>query len=219
MRFGPTLHEKVARQGGVVETHRKVRGHRHVLGGLRGMNAILIRSGRGRPMGLLVALSAVLLLAPAVAHAGTYTVSGCDASARFDGWIATYNAGFGTAYGDGCPGYPSAGGLLARSVMRGDSTRAPYGSYGAWTFWAPAGTRVVGLSGYYKGFSKYPWVVGIRDPDSGRWINCSPPARSSSRTGRSCPTAGCRCGASASSRCAGRPAAVAATPTTGAARS
>jgi hypothetical protein len=122
---------------------------------------------------LLTTLGLLAAVLPPAAYAGSYTVTGCDSSGRVDGWVPSSTPGYGAAYGAGCPGYPGAGGLLARSVGRADKSLAPVGSYAAWTFWAPAGTRVVGFSAYYTGFSKYPWVPGIRDPDSGRWINCS----------------------------------------------
>lgn len=123
----------------------------------------------------MVGLSLVLVaLMPGVASAGTYTVPGCDASGRFDGWVASSSsAEYATAYGGGCPGYPNAGGLIARSVKRANTSTAPAGSQASWIFRAPAGTRIVGFSGFYRGTGRYPWVPGIRDPYSGRWINCS----------------------------------------------
>jgi hypothetical protein len=120
----------------------------------------------------VLSLFAVLFV-PSVALAGTSTVSGCDGSGRINGWRATATPGYGTAYG-GCPGYPGTGvGLIARSVGAADRVPAPPGSYAAQSFWAPAGTRVVGFSAYYKSYGAYPWVPGIRDSQSGQWINCS----------------------------------------------
>jgi hypothetical protein len=120
----------------------------------------------------LLALGLVTFLAPQ-ASAGTYTVPGCDGSGRIDGWVAAATPNSGTAYGDGCPGYPYSGGLLARSVGRADTSLAPHGSYASWTFRAPAGTHIAGFATYFRSYAKYPWVPGIRDPDSGRWLNCS----------------------------------------------
>lgn len=124
-------------------------------------------------MCLLISLG-LLAFATPPAHGGTYTVAGCDGTGRVDGWVATASPGYGTSYGAGCPGNPGAGGLIARSVGRADRSLAPQGSHGSWTFWAPAGTRVVGLAGdYYIAHTTYPWASGIRNPDNGQWLYCA----------------------------------------------
>lgn len=140
-----------------------------------GMSAISTRSGAGGQTCLATGLSlALLLLSPGLADAGTYTVAGCDGSGRIDGWVASASsAEYATAYGGGCPGYPNAGGLIARSVARGTKTLAPAGSYASWTFRAPPGTRIVGFSGYFISNASAGWLPGIRDPYTGRWLNCS----------------------------------------------
>jgi hypothetical protein len=138
------------------------------------MVATRICSGAGGRRCLVVALSLATLVPASAARAGTYTVTGCDATNRVDGWVATASPNYGTSYGAGCPGNPGAGGLVARNVGRADHSLAPYGSHGSWSFTAPQGTRVVGLSGdYYVASHGWPWLSGIRDPDSGYWLYCA----------------------------------------------
>src|SRR5690349_5354816 len=101
------------------------------------MNAIFIRRGAHGQRRYLVLVALVLATVPAAARAGTYTVTGCDAVQRWDGWAASASPNYGTAYGAGCPGDPGRGGLIARSVGRADTSLAPVGSFASWTFTAP----------------------------------------------------------------------------------
>src|SRR3954447_22525673 len=81
-------------------------GHGRDRGGLRGMSTVFNSPRQGRA-GVVLALGLVgSCFLAARAHAGVYTVTGCDETQRVDGWTAAFSPGYGTAYGAGCPGNP-----------------------------------------------------------------------------------------------------------------
>jgi hypothetical protein len=94
----------------------------------------------------VLAVAATLALLPDIAHAGTYTVSGCRT-----GWTPDARLSAGTSAGatfDLCetPNYRSLSAGLG-----GDGPRANAGDYAGWRFDAPANTAIVGLSLTWQG--------------------------------------------------------------------
>ncbi len=108
---------------------------------------------------LLVALvSAVLLLVPRTASAGTYTVSACSPTTSSGGWQSVDTFPSGLTVGNMCAGPATGpnepqGPIDEGSLFAEDSTNTtadiPNGAEAGWSFTAPTGTSIVGLS-YYR---------------------------------------------------------------------
>jgi hypothetical protein len=106
-----------------------------------------------------LAAAAVALPAPP-ALAGSYTVTACSPQTSPGAWVQTNSdpAGFTSAQACGGPPIgPLAGGdqgaLSAEDILN-SSAQIPNGSLAGWTFIAPAGTTITGIS-YYRALSSY----------------------------------------------------------------
>ena len=108
-----------------------------------------------RALAITAATAACLVLLPATAVAGSYVVSACSPSASAGLWapVNTFPASWET--GNLCGGPQigpvdgaNQGGLYAQDVLM-SPTNMPDGSYAGWTFTAPSGTAISGIS-YYR---------------------------------------------------------------------
>jgi hypothetical protein len=109
---------------------------------------------------LLVALasSVALLTSAQVARAGTYTVSACSPTTSPGGWqpVDTFPPGLtvgnmcaGPATGPNEPQGPTDEGALFAQDTTDTTADIPNGAEAGWSFTAPTGTSIVGLS-YYR---------------------------------------------------------------------
>ena len=123
----------------------------------------------------LLASLLLLLLLPASASAGGYSVSACVGmeNASWTAWRPTPGA---TAYWN-CPGgvvdpaRPHVGdGLIARNV--GGPGRAVRGTTASMRFDAPAGTVITGLDFDGTVTATPGWQAGVWDGTGGRWLWC-----------------------------------------------
>ena len=132
---------------------------------------------------LLTALAACLLLLPAPAFAGGYSVTACFGWEN-GSWSEWEPSPFATAY-TACPGgvvdvrRPWVGeGMIARNVV-GPHGHAPLDAAAALRFDAPAGTTITGLDADLRMTANPGWDAGLHDATNERWLWCGPPCLSS----------------------------------------
>jgi len=132
----------------------------------------------------LAGLVAVLALGAAVPGAlasGNYTVSACSPSSSAGAWQQVDSAPSSMTSGNLCGG-PMIGpagsgdsGSLYGEDLVGSATEVPSGAETGWTFTAPAGTVITGVS-YYRALNTAPgsgdWVAGLFAADGTRIDTC-----------------------------------------------
>ncbi|MEA2132201.1 MAG: hypothetical protein QOC68_110, partial [Solirubrobacteraceae bacterium] len=121
---------------------------------------------------LTLAVIATASLAPA-ALAGQYTVTACFDTINHS-WQPYASNGAVTSYID-CPGGVSVNGRLTEGMVArntGGPASAPAYSNAKVYFDAPAGARIVRVTGEINQTSTGGWEAGIRDEGMGRWLWC-----------------------------------------------
>ncbi len=130
-----------------------------------------------RRLGAIAACLTIIAVALASpAHAGTFTVRACHSDGVNNSWQTFRSNGFADAYIE-CPGGAIIGGhvnegMIARNT--GGSGKAPYFSHARVFFDAPAGARIVRVTGQIKQNSTGGWWAGIHDETMNRWVWCGP---------------------------------------------
>ena len=135
----------------------------------RGVRAMIRRLGA-----IMACLAVAAVTLPATARAGQYTVTACHADGVNNSWQSSRTNAYADAYID-CPGGVSingrlTGGMIARNT--GGPGTAPRYSAASVFFDAPAGARIVRVTGQVNQNSTGGWTAGIRDMTIGRWLWC-----------------------------------------------
>ena len=122
---------------------------------------------------LILAISAAATALPSTAAAGTYNVTACGNDTINQSWGTYRSNGFADSMVDCTPrGTPPIVdvGMVARNT--GGPGTAPYYSHAGLSFYAPAGARIVRVSGQVRANSSGGWTAGLFDESSGQWSYC-----------------------------------------------
>jgi hypothetical protein len=127
------------------------------------------------------AVGVLVLACPALA--GSYTVSACSPSSAAGLWAQTNTFPAAFATGNLCGGAAigpldggNQGGLYAEDVLNSPA-HIPDGARAGWTFTAPAGTTIIGMS-YYRSLAAYAepdLVAGLFQADGAAIEDCKIP--------------------------------------------
>jgi hypothetical protein len=123
---------------------------------------------------LLCCAAVAAAVLPSAAHAGQYTVTSCFGDGVNNSWQPFHGNGHVDAYSD-CPGGVSVNGrqtagMVARNTY--GSAAAPGLTMAEVFFDAPAGGRIVRVTGEINQTSTNGWQAGIHDDGAGQWRWC-----------------------------------------------